>query len=179
LIDNKEVSDATGAQEAAAAHASAFAFQVLANLVPIVQTIGSNLNLISEFAEKTLKILDKTATTPMVQFEQVDTTLQIVESGVVREKVAEDELKLNEWDEPHYKALRKRIKSNWDMYNTIYGDLPIRPIDEKVRLTQVLNQIKEELCSDFRGMMRLFNRIVSINLDEYRLLYDVCGMSQN
>lgn len=170
LIDNKGAADAASSQEAAARHASAFTFQILSNLNALVQTVGSGLNLINEFREKTLKLLGKPDVTPALRFVQDRDRLQITQKSVVKKKTKVR----NNWEESRYKALRKRIKSNWEQYNDIYGELPTKSADEKARLKQVLNSIKEELCQDFREMIQLFQRVTDINVNEYRLLYEVC-----
>lgn len=170
LIDKKGVADAGGSQEVAVRHASAFTFQILSNLSPVIQRIGSGMNFITDFREKTLKILGKSEIAPGLRFAQGKDTLQIRQRGAVKKKVKVK----NELEESRYKALKKRIKSYWDQYNDIFGELPTKSVDEKARLKQVLNGIKEELCRDFREMIKLFEDAIDANLDEYRLLYEVC-----
>jgi nucleoside phosphorylase len=176
LLNKKEEADAGGSQEIAAQNASAFAFEVLAKLIPIVQTIGSGLNLIDRFREVTLSAFDQPQRETSVRAVQVDDALQIEERGEVLEKIEEKDLKLNEWDDTRYKALEKRVKSNWKTYNEIYGALPDHAVDEQIRLKRRMETIKEELCTDFQEMIRIYERTLKVSLNDHYTLYEVCGI---
>lgn len=177
LLDKKEDAGAGGSQELAAMHASAFTFEILAKLQPMIQVIGSGLNKIDEFRELTFKAFNKPHRTPSVKATQVGiSTLQIEERGIVRETITEQNLKLNEWDDVRYKALEKRTKAHWKRYNELYAEIPNQKPTKRIQAQHEMEAIKSDLCRDFREMIEIYERTLGVYLDDHYKLYEICGM---
>jgi hypothetical protein len=84
-------------------------------------------------------------------------------------------LHLNQWDEVRFEALKRRVDTYWKQYNEIYGNLPTSSTDEKARLRAKLDEIKQELCEDFREMIRISENVLGVALGDHYSLYTVCG----
>jgi hypothetical protein len=72
----------------------------------------------------------------------------------------------------------KRYNKGWPYYgqfNGIYAQLPIVSIDERIRLEQRMEQMRQELCKDFRDMVRISEATLGVALDDHYTLYDTCS----
>jgi hypothetical protein len=141
----------------------------------VISTISLGLKLVDQFRELTLGLIGKTPTPPSTTVEQSGDALQVRRSGAVVQTMPAKDMPLDQFDEVRYKALNRRIKFNWELYNELFGQLPELSVDERARIKGRLNNTKAELCEDFREMVKIYERAIGSSLPDHYTLYEVCG----
>lgn len=143
--------------------------------ITILTTISVGLKLVDQFRDVALRFLGKTPHPPSGVAEQAGNALQIRYQGQITQQVQATQLNLNEWDETRYRALERRIKTNWDIFYELFSEEPGLSVDERARIKVKLGRIKAELCADFREMVRIYERALGTSLPDHYSLYEVCG----
>jgi hypothetical protein len=82
---------------------------------------------------------------------------------------------LSEWDEKRYRALERRVRSNWTSFNDLFAELPELATDERARIKLRMGRMEEELCTDFREMVRIYESTLGVGLPDHYSLYEVCS----
>jgi len=140
-----------------------------------IAAITSVLSLVDKFVGLVRDLRGKDQRPYRVQAKQQGGELIIERNGKTVESVRADQLHLNEWDEPRFKALQQRVSLLWGQFNGLYAQLPIVSIDERVRLEQRMEQMRKDLCKDFREMIRISEQTLGVGLDDHYTLYDTCA----
>jgi hypothetical protein len=141
----------------------------------IMMIIGAGLKLVDQFRDLAIKFKGNKPTPPSGIAEQTKDEIQIRYGGKVVKEVKASELKMDQWDDARYKALQRRIKFNWDLFNEWFSQLPELSADEQSRIKLRMDRIKGELCDDFREMVGIYQRTLNTDLPDHYKLYEVCG----
>jgi len=141
----------------------------------IITTIGLGLKLVDQFRDLAIKFMGKRLDPPSGIAEQATDKIQIRYGGTIQKEVKSTDMKMDQWDDIRYKALERRVKSNWDLFHELFSQLPELSVDEKSRIKIRMDRIKGELCEDFREMVRIYERTLSTSLPDHYQLYEVCG----
>jgi hypothetical protein len=143
--------------------------------VTIMTTISLGLKLVDQFREQALRFLSRQVQPPTATAEQAGNTFQIKHNGTVTQRIAAGEMNLSEWDEVRVLALNRRIKINWDLFNELFSEEPLLATDERARIKARMARMQDELCEDFREMVRIYERTLGTGLPDHYALYEVCG----
>jgi protein kinase-like protein len=142
-----------------------------------MSAITAGLGLVDKFVDLVRKVQKREDRPHRVEAKQEDGTLVIKRGGDVVERIQASQLRLNEWDAPRFEALRSRVASLWNQYNGLYAQLPNLSVDEQVRLQQRMEQMRQDLCRDFREMVSISEQVLGIGLDDHYSLYQTCSDS--
>jgi len=146
-----------------------------AELENALTKIIAGLNLIDRFTDKVSKPHSTEPRKYKTQASQEDGTL-VIKSVIYPEiRRTANDLHLNEWDDMRYQALSEKTFRNFEQYNNLDKELPMLSIDEKVRIKQRMEQIKQELCKDFREMKVIYEKTLNVILDDHYSLYFTCA----
>lgn len=141
----------------------------------IITTISAGLNLVEKFRSVALQFLRVPESQPSVIAVGNKDALEICRNGKLTERIGAPDLKLNKWDNVRYTALEKRVKINWEQFNGIYAAMSNAAADEKVRLGTKMEDVRLELCNDFREMIKIYEATLGVSLGDHYSLYSVCG----
>jgi hypothetical protein len=81
---------------------------------------------------------------------------------------------MDQWDETRYKALSSRVEVNWPLYNEMFARNVALPPDETARMNVRMEQVRKELCNDFREMVSIYERVLGEGLPDHYQLYETC-----
>ena len=109
-----------------------------------------------------------------VETRQEANNLVIRQQGTVVETITPAQLRMNELDDARFEALKKRITSLWNQFNGLYGQLPTMSVDEQVRIREKMEQMRKELCQDFREMIDISEKVLGVPLQDHYTLYRTC-----
>jgi hypothetical protein len=140
----------------------------------VITTISVGLKLIDQFRDLALRFMGKKVEAPSRMAEQSADAIQVKDAGKVVEQVKSTEIKMDQWDETRYRALARRVWTNWDLFNELFSELPALATDEKARIKVRMDRIKGELCEDFGEMVRIYERVLNLPLPDHYQLYEVC-----
>ena len=65
---------------------------------------------------------------------------------------------LSEWDSVRYNALYQRARANWILLNELDAQRPLLSVDEAARIKIRMSDIRADLCTDLRQMVRISER---------------------
>ena len=142
--------------------------------ISVISTISAGLNVVDKFTDIVRKLRREAPKQHSVQASQEGADLVIRRDGAVAETVSTGRVHLNEWDETRYQALETKVKALWGQFNALDAQLPTLSIDERVRIEQKMEMMRQELCSNFQQMIRLYEKTLGINLGDHFSLYDTC-----
>ena len=145
--------------------------------ITIITTISVGLKLVDQFRDLALRFMGKKVQPPSATAEQAANSIQVTRAGKVVQQVKSTEIKMDQWDNARYRALERRIRTNWDLFNELFAQMPELASDEKARIKIRMERIKEELCEDFREMVRIYERVLNTSLPDHYQLYEVCQMA--
>jgi hypothetical protein len=57
----------------------------------------------------------------------------------------------------------------------LFGQLPELSVDERARIKGRMETTKNELCEDFRELVKLYERAIGSSLPDHYMLHEVCG----
>jgi hypothetical protein len=149
--------------------------QMATDPVTVMTTISLGLKLVDQFRDLALRFLNKEPHPPGATAEQAGNTFQIRHGGQVTQQIAAGEMNLNEWDDIRVRALQKRVRINWELFYELYSEEPLLSFDERARIKSRMSRINEELCEDFRAMVRIYEDTLGTGLPDHYSLYEVCG----
>jgi len=142
--------------------------------ITIMTTISVGLKLVDSFREIALRFMKKSFQPPSSSVNQAGNSLEINHHGSVKTVTAQS-LNLSEWDDTRYRALERRVKTNYDQFYELYAEEPGLGPEEKARVKGNMKRLKEELCNDFREMVSLYERALGTGLPDHYSLFEVCG----
>lgn len=145
--------------------------------ISVLTTISLGLKLVDQFRDLALRFMEKRVDPPSGTAEQAEDKIRIKYDGQVVDEVSADELDMTEWDEVRYQTLRRRTQLNWNLFNELDAELPLLAADEKARIRLRMEKIKDELCEDFREIVRIYEKTLGIGLPDHYTLYDTCGVA--
>src|SRR3989304_7718868 len=126
----------------------------------IITAAGVGLKLVDQFRDLVLRWRGSKAEPPSAVVVQRPGSLDIEYKHKAQppQKIAANQVKLDGGEETRYRALDSRVHSNWKYFNDLYAQLPLLSADESVRIKLRMEKSKEELCTDFREMVRIYER---------------------
>jgi hypothetical protein len=140
----------------------------------ILTLIGTGLGLVDKFYDLNKKILGENPGDHRVSVEPQQNKLVIIDNSY-RQEVNADDLNLNNFDQIRHDALRETIRINWETFNGLYVERARASADEKVRLKIRMDDLKSELCPDFKELVRMYEEVIGISLPDHYTLYRVCA----
>lgn len=143
--------------------------------ISILTAAGLGLKLVDQFRELVLRWRGGRVEPPSATVVPVPDGIRIEQRGAPPQTVKPDQVRLDQWDEQRYRALDRRVRLNWEYFNELYAQQVGLAADETARLNVRMNRTKEELCSDFREMVRIYERALNVRLPDHYQLYEVCG----
>ena len=170
-----DVLDRDGAARASAQRASGPTSRSAMDPASVLGTISSGLNLVDQFVDVVDKARGDVTREHSVQARQDGRDLTITVRGHEVERIAPDRLQLNTWDDARYKALELRVRANWQQFNGLYSQTPSLAPDERVRIEQRMEQMRKELCKDFREMIAIYEQTLGVGLADHYSLYNTCS----
>ena len=81
---------------------------------------------------------------------------------------------MNEWDTTRFDALRKRIRTNWDIFNDLFTSEAGAGAQEGAKIRAEMRSRQEALCRDFKEMVSIYERTLGTSLPDHYQLYEVC-----
>ncbi len=143
--------------------------------VSIITVISVGLKLIDQFRELAIRWRGQTPSPPSGRAEQSGTALEVHQGEQVVQRIDASQLRMNEWDTARYDALNKRIRTNWAIYNDLFGSEAGVSPQEAARIRTDMRNVQEILCRDFKEMVRLYERALGTGLPDHYQLYEVCA----
>ena len=141
----------------------------------LITLISAGLKLVDQFWEMTTRSRGQASTRPSGRAEQVGAKFEISHGGNVTDRVEASDMRMDQWDEPRYIALRKRVQTNWDIYNDLFTSEAGSSAQEGARIRSDMKKTQESLCRDFREMVKLYERALGKSLPDHYQLLDACG----
>ena len=142
--------------------------------VTVIPLISSGLKLVDQFRELAIRFRGDQPSPPGAKAEQAGAALEVSHGGTVTSKVEATQLHMNEWDTVRYDALRKRIRTNWDIYNDLFASEAAAGAQAGARIRTDMRAIQKKLCHDFKEMVQLYERTLGTGLPDHYQLYEVC-----
>ena len=143
--------------------------------VTVITLISSGLKLVDQFRELAIRFRGQQPTPPGGHAEQAGSALEVRRNGVVTEKIESTQLHMDQWDTTRFEALRKRIRTNWDIYNDLFTSEAGASSQEAARIRVDMRNVQETLCRDFKEMVRTYERTLGTSLPDHYQLYEVCA----
>jgi hypothetical protein len=140
----------------------------------IITLISSGLKLVDQFRELAIRIGGQDPSPPSGKAEQVGTALEVRRGGQAVERIEASQLHMDQWDTVRYDALRKRIRTSWDIYNDLFSNEAGASPQEGARIRTDMRKTQEALCHDFKEMVSLYERALGVSLPDHYQLYEVC-----
>ena len=140
----------------------------------IITLISSGLKSIDQFRELAMKFKGQNPSPPSSRAEQVGTALEVQHDGKVYQRIEANQIRMDQWDSTRYEALKKRIRTQWDIYNDLFANEAGASIQEGARVRADMRRTQTELCKDFKEMVRLYERVLETSLPDHYQLYEIC-----
>jgi hypothetical protein len=137
-------------------------------------TVSLGLKLVDQFRELGLRILGRPVSAPSGTVERSGDSLLVRDHGHTVE-ISQDQLQLDQWDDVRYRALDRRIRLNWELYNELFAQEPLLGAVEKAQIRVRLQNMTSELCSDFREVVTIYERALGLSIPDHYQLYELCG----
>jgi len=136
--------------------------------------IGTGLGLVDRFYDLAKKWKGEPAGEHSVNVDAEADKLVVRAHGQVQE-VSADELQMSAFDQVRHDTLMERITIYWTRYNAIDVERAAAAGDEKARLGVQMDRLRDELCPDFRQLVKMYETILRVSLPDHYTLYDVCA----
>jgi hypothetical protein len=140
----------------------------------IITLISTGLKTIDQFRELAMKVKGQNPSPPSSRAEQVGTALEVQHNGQVDRRIDANQIHMDQWDSARYDALKRRIRTQWDIYNDLFANEAGASISEGARVRADMRRIQSELCKDFKEMVKLYERALGTGLPDHYQLYEVC-----
>lgn len=142
--------------------------------ITAISAIASVLGLVDKF----VTVVDKLRSQQkpfQVEAKQDGSKLVITHNGQTSEVVRADQLNMSQFDETRFNSLNARVTTLWNQFNGIYSQLPLVSVDEQFRLKERMEQMRKELCQDFREMVEISEKVLGVPLSDHYSLYRTCA----
>ena len=145
--------------------------------IAVIGAVSTVLGLVDKFTTIVGKLRSPTDKPPSVLAAQEGSNLVIRTNGQVVETITPTQVQahLGSFDEARFEALKKRVTSLWNQFNGLYAQLPNLSVDEQVRIREKMEQMRQELCQDFREMMDISQKVLGVPLNDHYTLYRTCA----
>jgi hypothetical protein len=140
----------------------------------IIATIASSLGIVDTFVDIVRKLRSEPGVQHRVEARKEGDEIVIIRDGQTVERVNSKKIKLNQWDETRFNALSQRVSVLWGQFNGLYAQLPILSVDEQIRIKARMEGMRKELCTDFKEMVSISEKVLNIPLEDHYTLYDTC-----
>lgn len=142
--------------------------------ISVITLISSGLKLVDQFRELAIRVRGDKPSPPGSKAEQVGSALEVRHGSTVTKTIEAKQLKMDEWDIARYEALAKRIRTEWGIYNDLFSSEAGASAQEGARIRAEMRKVQEQLCSDFREMVKLYERALGTTLPDHYQLFEVC-----
>ena len=142
--------------------------------ITVITLISSGLKLVDQFRELVIRFRGETATPPSGKAEQSGTGLQISHDGHNTARVEAAQLKMEQWDTTRFEALGRRIRTNWDIFNDLFVSEAGAGPQDGARIRAEMRRLQATLCTDFKEMVKIYERTLGTPLPDHYQLYGVC-----
>ncbi len=142
--------------------------------VAMLTLIGSGLTMVDEFYDAEMRAKGAKAGDHSVQVNARGQTLIVSDHGYEQE-IAASRLQLAEFDRLRHDALLARLRSNWGKYNELDVERSSATESRKADIGRELASLRDELCPDFRELVRIYESVLQRSLPDHYTLYEVCG----
>jgi hypothetical protein len=140
----------------------------------VMGDMNFGLKLLDQFHDLALRFTGKTPQPRSGIAEQAGDQFQVTNWGQTT-AIPITQLNLNEWDDTRYQALERRVKIAFDLFRELYSEEPGLPLEEWARIKVRMDRIKEELCEDFKVMVKIYELTLGISLPDHYTLYEICN----
>ena len=147
----------------------------MTDAVTVINAISLGLKLVDQFREMVIRFRGDKPHAPSASVDQEGDALQIKEHGQVVQQVDATQIRMGDVDEVRLRALERRIKVNWELFNELFSQEPLLAVEERARIKIRMDRMKDDLCEDFREMVRMYEQILNIGLPDHYSLYEVCS----
>jgi hypothetical protein len=147
--------------------------------ISVIALISSGLKLVDEFRDLALRFRGQKSAPPEGHAEQAGSALEVRYGGNVTQTIDATQLRMDQWDTTRYDALRKRLRTNWDIYYDLFTSEAGASAQEGARIRAEMRTRQETLCADFRDMIRIYERTLGTGLPDHYQLYEVCEAQQH
>jgi hypothetical protein len=141
----------------------------------VITLISSGLKLVDQFRELAIRFRKQEPRPPSGHAEQVGPALEVRHNGIVTEKIEATQLHMDQWDATRFEALRKRIRTNWDIFNDLFTSEAGASAQEAARIRADMRNLQETLCRDFKEMVLIYERTLGTSLPDHYKLFEVCS----
>ena len=138
-----------------------------------ITLISSGLKLVDQFREMVIRLRGSAPKPPHGKAEQSGGALEI-SHGTSVHRVEASQLHMDQWDNTRYDALRKRIRTNWDIFNDLFVSEASASAQERARIRADMRGLQDTLCQDFKEMVRIYERTLGTGLPDHYQLFEVC-----
>jgi hypothetical protein len=143
--------------------------------VTTLTLISTGLKMVDQYRELALRLRGATPAPPSSRAEQAGSALQISHGWHVVTRVEAAQLRMDQWDATRYDALRRRIRTNWEIFNVLFVSEAVSDgAEERVRLRAEMRELQDTLCQDFKQMVKIYERTLGVALPDHYQLYEVC-----
>lgn len=142
--------------------------------VALLTLIGSGLTMVDEFYDAEMRAKGAKVGDHSVQVNARGQTLIVSDHGYEQE-IAASRLQLAEFDRLRHDALLARLRSNWGKYNELDVERSSATEPRKAGIGRELASLRDELCPDFRELVRIYESVLQRSLPDHYTLYEVCG----
>ncbi|MEO8452965.1 MAG: hypothetical protein ABI647_24460 [Gemmatimonadota bacterium] len=130
---------------------------------PVLSMVAASLDRADQFVHLVLERKD----IEVLETNEVGDAFEVRLGGHLAASVRREDLHVARWDQPRFEALRKRINTNWSIYDTLSSALPSLRDDEQPRVSAQLATRRADLSRDFTELLRLVDRTVGVRLSEH------------
>ena len=141
----------------------------------VMTLISSGLKLVDQFRELAIRFRKQQPTPPSARAEQAGSALEVRHNGTVTAKIEATQLHMDQWDTTRFEALRKRIRTNWDIFNDLFTSEAGASALEGAKIRAEMRNVQETLCRDFKEMVGLYERTLGTSLPDHYQLFEVCA----
>jgi hypothetical protein len=136
--------------------------------------ISADLKLIDQFRIFALLSMQRRPDPPSETVEQApDGDMELKRHGVVVARMPAAQM--DDWTRVQYEALRERVYGNWVKFNQLFAQEPRLSAEERANTKVEMDSVKEDLCTDFREMVRIHERTLGAGLPDHYQLFEVCN----
>jgi hypothetical protein len=144
----------------------------------VMDTMAKNLGRTDRFYLRALRrLIGREPDPPSGTVKKVGHAMHVSHGPGNLIEVTPAQLNLNAWDEAQerYRALDRRITFNLEYYNELLAQLRTMSGSDREHIENRVETAEAQLCSDFRDMVSLDERVLQMSLPDHYWLERICG----